>query len=42
LKAAQQNVLRDNVPDNHNDFHAQMCVILADLKAIQELENGIL
>ena len=42
IKAAHVNVIPDDVPDNHNDFHAQMRIILGDLKLIQELEEGVL
>ena len=42
IKEAHANVTRDDVPDNHNDFHAQMRIILGDLKLIQELEEGVL
>jgi len=41
IKEAHQNVIYDDVPDNHNDFHVQMHVIVADLKYMQDLEEGI-
>ena len=36
------SIICDDVPHNHNDFHAQMCIILGDLKLLQDLEEGVL
>jgi hypothetical protein len=41
MNEVQDQVLKDDVPGSHNDYHAQLRVILNDVKKIQELENGL-
>jgi len=36
INDAHVNVICDDVPENHNNFHAQMRIILGDLKLLQD------